>query len=212
MTISRAAEPRHDGAHLRRGHGGGAATEQAQGGEVEPVEVGHRQQRRVHRGDGVEVRHALARDRLQDGARLGLRENDRGRPGVPRAERQRPTAHVEHGKHAEQHVVLVNPELEVRRRRLQPVAAVREQGSLRGARRPARVQHHVRIALVEVGRDVVGRLGVGQGGEVVERDEPAHRWKPASRAKRGDEGARSRPTRRRSPPPRAPRSRPPRRR
>ena len=174
--------------HLRRRHRRRAPAEEAQRAQVEPLEVGQRQERTEHRGDRVEVGHALALDRLEDGVRLGLRQDHDRRPGVPDAEGQRPAAHVEHREHAERDVVLAEPELEVRRRRLEPVAPVGEEGSLRRSRGAAGVEHHVRVMLVDGGRHVVGRLRVGQGVETPsDGDEPVHARQTALRPERPDE-------------------------
>jgi hypothetical protein len=180
----------HDAAHLRRGHGCRAAAEQAQRAQVEAVEVGLREQRRVDRRHRVEVGHPLARDGLENGARLGPRQDDRGRAAVPEAERQRPAAHVEHGKHAEGDVVFAEALLQVRRGALQPVAAMREERAFRRSGRAAGVEHDVRIVLVDAGVDVVAGFGVGEGGEVgrvgqrragIEGDDAPHARQPAVR-------------------------------
>ncbi len=55
-------------------------------------------------------------------------------------------------------VVLAEAELEVRRRRLQPVRPMREQRALRLPGRAAGVEHDVRIVLVDRDGDVVARL------------------------------------------------------
>ena len=168
---------------------------------------GTREQRVEHRRHRVEVRHALALDRLEDGARLGLRHDHRRRPGVPEAERQCPAAHVEHREHAEPDVVLAEAELQVRRRRLQPVAAVREQRALRRAGGAAGVEHDVRIVLVDLDRDVVRRLRVGEGREArpsgVARVDGDERAAPAAARRRRAArrpGPRTRRRRRTSPP------------
>src|SRR5437899_11419042 len=68
----------------------------------------------------------------------------------PVAERHRPPAHVEHRKHAEPDVVLPEPRRALRLEGLEDVAPVREKGTLRIARRAARVEHDVRIVLAEL--------------------------------------------------------------
>ena len=91
----------------------------------------------------------LALDGAQARLRLGLRQDHRGRPAPPQAERQRPAAHVEHREHRHADVFLTEAQAVLTLRGGEDIAAMRREHSLGAARGSARVEHDVGIVLVD---------------------------------------------------------------